>query len=140
MVPLRPPWRPLPSSFLWPQTFLGLWQHHSSLCLFFTESSLCLCPFLSHDLDASHTGLVKGKVLVAQSCSTLCDPMDCSPSGSSTHGTLQARILEWVPSPGDLPDPGIEPWSHALQADSLPSEPPGKSFGLGLILIHMTAP
>ena len=32
-----------------------------------------------------------------------------------------------VPSPGDLPDPGIEPGSPALQADSLPSEPPGKS-------------
>ena len=32
------------------------------------------------------------------------------------------------PSPGDLPDPGIEPRSPALQADSLPSEPPGKVF------------
>ena len=35
-------------------------------------------------------------VLVAQSCPTLCDPMDCSPPGSSVHGILQARILEWV--------------------------------------------
>ena len=35
-------------------------------------------------------------VLVAQSCSTHCDPMDCSPLGSSVHGILQARILEWV--------------------------------------------
>ena len=33
---------------------------------------------------------------VAQSCPTLCDPMDCSPPGSSVHGILQARILEWV--------------------------------------------
>ena len=33
---------------------------------------------------------------VAQSCPTLCDPVDCSPSGSSVHGILQARILEWV--------------------------------------------
>ena len=32
---------------------------------------------------------------VAQSCLTLCDPMDCSPPGSSVHGILQARILEW---------------------------------------------
>ena len=32
----------------------------------------------------------------AQSCPTLCDPTDCSPPGSSVHGTLQARILEWV--------------------------------------------
>ena len=32
---------------------------------------------------------------VAQLCSTLCDPMDCSPPGSSVHGIFQARILEW---------------------------------------------
>ena len=37
----------------------------------------------------------KVKVLVAQSCPTLCDPVDCSPPGSSVHGTLQARTLEW---------------------------------------------
>ena len=35
-------------------------------------------------------------VLVAQSCLTLSDPMDCRPPGSSVHGILQARILEWV--------------------------------------------
>ena len=61
-----------------------------------------------------------------QSCPTLCDPIDCSPPGSSVHGNLQARILEWVampssrqeywsglpcPPPGDLLDPGIEPAS-----------------------------
>ena len=34
--------------------------------------------------------------LVTQSCLTLCDPMNCSPPGSSLHGILQARILEWV--------------------------------------------
>ena len=38
-------------------------------------------------------------VLVAQSCPTLCDPMDCSPPGSSVHEILQARILEWVAIP-----------------------------------------
>ena len=45
-----------------------------------------------------------------QSCPTLCDPMDCSPPGSSLCGILQARILEWVTMlpPGDLPNPGIE--------------------------------
>ena len=59
-------------------------------------------------------------------CLTLCDPMNCSPPGFSVHGILQARILEWAafPSPGDLPHPGIKPRSLALQADSLPSEPP----------------
>ena len=45
--------------------------------------------------------------------STLCDPMDCSPPGSSAHGILQARILEWVAilPPGELPNPGIRTWS-----------------------------
>ena len=42
---------------------------------------------------------VKVKALVAQLCPTLCDPMDCSPSGSSVHGILQARIPEWVAIP-----------------------------------------
>ena len=36
------------------------------------------------------------EVLVAQSYLTLCNPMDCSPPGSSVHGILQARILDWV--------------------------------------------
>ena len=73
-------------------------------------------------------GLTEG--LVTQSCPTLCNPMDCSPLGSSDDRIPQARILEWVaiPPPGDLPDPGIEPMSPALQADSLPSEPPGKPY------------
>ena len=47
-------------------------------------------------------------------CLTLCDPMDCSPSGTSVHGILQAHILEGVlpfSSPGDLSDPGIKPAS-----------------------------
>ena len=56
-----------------------------------------------------------------QLCPPLFDPMDCSLPGSSLHGILQARILEWVlcPPPGDLPDPGNQPGSP-LQADSLP--------------------
>ena len=78
------------------------------------------------------------KVLVAQSWVTLCDPMDCSPLGSTIHRILQAGILEWVAmpfsrgssrprdSPGDLPDPRVEPRSPTWQADSLQSEAPGK--------------
>ena len=67
-------------------------------------------------------------VFVAQSYLTLGDPVDCSPPGSSVHGILQARILEWVamPSSRDLPDPGMKPRSPTLQADSSPSESPGK--------------
>ena len=55
----------------------------------------------------------------------LCDPMDCSPPGSFVHGVLQARMWEWVviPFSRDLPTPGTELGSSALQADSLLSEP-----------------
>ena len=65
---------------------------------------------------------------VAQSCPTLCNPGDCNLPGFSVHGIFQARVLEWVamPFPGDVPNPGIEPRSPALQMDSLTSEPQGK--------------
>ena len=56
---------------------------------------------------------------VAQSCLTLSDTMDYT-----VQGILQVAILEWVafPSPGDLPDQGIEPGPPALQVDSLQTE------------------
>ena len=71
---------------------------------------------------------LKVKVLVAQFGLTLWEPLDCNPPVPS-QGILQARVLEWVAisTPGDLPHPGFKPGSPALQADSLPSEPPGKS-------------
>ena len=67
----------------------------------------------------------------AQLCPTLCDPTDCISPGPSVHEIFQARILDnrsfsKGSSPRDLPHPGIEPGSPALQADSLPTEPPGK--------------
>ena len=67
-------------------------------------------------------------VSVAKLCLTPCDPMDYSPPGSSVQGVPQARKLRGLPFPlpGDLPEPGIEPESCALQVDSLPSEPPGQ--------------
>ena len=57
-----------------------------------------------------------------QLCPTLCDTVDYSLPGSSVHGILQARILEWVAmlSSRGSPKPGTEPGSPALQADSLP--------------------
>ena len=69
------------------------------------------------------------KVLVSH-VQTLCDPMDYSLPGSSVHGILQGRILSGLPfpSPGDLLNPGIEPRSPTLQADSLPTELQGKSL------------
>ena len=106
--------------------------------------------------------------LVTPSCLTLCNPLDCSPPGSSVpgdspdkntrmgcHSLLQgifptqglnpglrhcrqilyhlshqgspkSQSVQIIPFPGDLPDPGIEPGSLALQADSLPTELPRK--------------
>ena len=65
---------------------------------------------------------------VAQSCPTLCDPVDCSPQALPSMGF--SRQEHWsglpFPSPGDLPNPGIEPGSPALQADALTAELPGK--------------
>ena len=49
------------------------------------STDMCMCVFVVH--------------LVAQSCPTLCDPIDCSTTGSSVHGILQARILEWAAMP-----------------------------------------
>ena len=136
---------------------------------------------------------------VAQSCPTLCNPMDCSLPGFSVHMIFQARIVEWVvisflsknykytwpeyictmcvcmrvhscscirlfvtqltiahqaplsiefsrqeywsglPSatPGNLPNPGIEPSSPALQKDSLLSDPPGKLEESKLYIIQL---
>ena len=55
---------------------------------------------------------IRVKVLVAQSCPTLCDPTDCSPPGSSVHGILQARILERVTIPLHWLNPSL---SHCRQ-------------------------
>ena len=68
--------------------------------------------------------------LITQLCPTLCDPMDCSPPGSSVHGILQERILEWVAMPSSRRS--SQPRSPALQADSLPSEPPGEPKNTGV--------
>ena len=67
-------------------------------------------------------------VLVVQSCMTLCDPMDFSPPGSSVHGISRQEYWSGLPfpSPGDLPDPGIEPVSPALAGGFFTTEPPGK--------------
>ena len=58
--------------------------------------------FQAHEITCSLTNDLlwkKVKMFITQSCPTLCDPMDCSPPGSSVHGILSARILEWVAIP-----------------------------------------
>ena len=77
-----------------------------------------------------HRIIIKGFVLclVAQSCLTLCDPVDCILPGSSVHGDSPGKNRSGLPCPlpGNLPNPEIEPRSPTLQEDSLPLEPPGK--------------
>ena len=71
--------------------------------------------------------LMKYESEVAQLCPTLCDPMDCSPPGSSIHGILWARILEWVAISFSRGSSWPRDQTQvALQADTLTSEPPGK--------------
>ena len=71
---------------------------------------------------------LKVKVFIAYWCLTPCDPMDCSPPGSSVHGILQARILEWVAIPfsrGIFPTQG---WNLGLLHFRQTSELPEKSW------------
>ena len=79
------------------------WPHPSeqdsvslTVSLYHQEASIRLLYFPSEgrqNENAKHRKLIK---LIAQLCLTFCDPLDCSPPGSSVHGILQARILEWV--------------------------------------------
>ena len=64
-------------------------------------------------------------MLVVQLCLTLCDPMDCGPPGSSVHGILQARILEWVAIPFSrgFSQVRVQIQVSCIAVDSLPSEP-----------------
>ena len=69
-------------------------------------------------------------MLVAQSCPTLCDPWTVPCQAPLAMGFSRQEYCSWspCPSPGDLPDPGIECKSPALQADSLPPEPAGQPW------------
>ena len=75
---------------------------------------------------------------VAQSCATVCNPMDHSLPGSSIYETFQARVLEWfaISFSRGISQPGNRTWvSH--MADALPTEPPGKPFFLNVVAIHL---
>ena len=74
--------------------------------------------------------------LVTQSCPTLCDSMDCSPSGSSVHGILQARVLEWVamPSSRGSSQPRDRTWVFYIAGRFFTTELPGKPHTYILLL------
>ena len=90
----------------------------SNLCL------SCLLHWQAGSLPLSERGSE-----VAQLCPTLCDPMDGGYQAPPSMGFSRQEFWSGLPfpSPGDLPDSGIKPRSPALQADALPSEPPGNA-------------
>ena len=115
---------PKPSS----QAEIACWCWKRLECAFLLKSLILQpleCPAM-HAVYRIHRAL--GQVFIKhefnticackslQSCPTLCNPMDCSPPGSPVHGILQAEYWNWLPypSPGDPPNPGIEPTSPAL--------------------------
>ena len=92
----------------WSQHKPSLYREQCSSLKLFKDVCVCVCVCVCVYARA------RACVLVAQSCPTLCNPMDNSPPGSSVHGILQARILGSHSIlqgifPGDLPNPGIFP-------------------------------
>ena len=88
-----------------------------------------ICCIRRYNKSACHSVILQRiyhcvKVKIAQSCPTLCDPMDCT-----VYGILQARILQWVAFPSSKGS--SHPRSPILQADSLPAEPQGKPKNTG---------
>ena len=98
-------------------TYTIMWSADGDFYFFLYDSfAIFFCPVVlittsSAVLGRSGDMCVHAKSL--QSWLTLCNPINCGPPGSSVHGILQARILEWAATstPGDLPDPGIKPAS-----------------------------
>ena len=108
---------------------LKMWQrpNFKKKFHFFTRKTKLL-SYLGKVLISMALILFTIGVLVSQSCPTLCNPMNHSPPGSSVHGILQARILEWVAislSRGSA-RPRNRNWVSCIAVNSLPSEPPGK--------------
>ena len=115
-----------------PSTLFLFLASFSSLSLYFSwdHPYLCLCkppwaavpptPLSDINFCICIRFCFHVLVLSLSVMSNSCDTLYCSPPGSSVHGILQARILEWVAisSSWDLPDPGTKPRSSALQADS----------------------
>ena len=124
-------------SFLWPRSIpLCIYIHriffiyssnHGYLCCFHVLAIVNKAT-VNIGVRVSVWIIVLSGYVCAQPCLTLCNPMDCSPPGSSVMEFSRQEYWSGLPfpSPGDLPNPEIKPRSPALQAGSLPSEPPEK--------------
>ena len=112
-------------------TLKSLLQHHSS------KASILQCSAF-FTVQLSHLYMTTGKTISLTKVNSLSRVrLFASPWTVANQAPLSmgfSRQEYWselpFPSPGDLPDPGIEPWSPALSTDALPSEPPGKSLSL----------
>ena len=104
--------------------FCQVWQTQQQIDP--TPSSSVITGEATDSCVCEQKEILRVKVLFAQSCPTLCNPMDCSPPGSSTMGFFRKEHWSGLPCPppGDLPDPSESP---TLQAESSPSEPPGST-------------
>ena len=130
---IRPFPGPAPSKLASNPLFQGPWLHvfSSTLCVWFlSNKGFCwrLKKLIQERCIWHEEGSLcqmKQSALSAQACQTICDPMDCSPPGSSVHGTLQARIMQWVAIPfSRRVFPRSEPPSPTLKAESSLSKPP----------------
>ena len=117
----------LVSTFHWLLIFQENKMKANHICLYVHNLHIhtCMCPY-----PHAYTYIYMCPCWHAQLCLTVCGPMDYCLSGSSVHGILQARVLEWVAilfsrgSSWSRNQTCI--WFPALQEDSLPSEPLGK--------------
>ena len=85
-------------------------------------------------LSSSLTSSCAALCLITQLCPTLCDPMTATHQAPLSLGFSRQEYWSGLPCPppGDLPNPGIEPRSLTLQADSVLSQPPGKPMNTGV--------
>ena len=101
----------------------------------YTDRNVFVCPLCLSLIPYMLKSKNESESEVVQSCPTLCDPMDCSPPGSSVHGILQVRILEWVTisfSRGSS-QPRDQNQVSCI-AGALTSEPPGKPIKVKISL------
>ena len=111
--------------------------------LYLSFWNICFYFFLPHLGDSHYHSPTHPSLyvlcLVPQLCLTLCEPMDSNQPGSSVHGISQARILEGVAIPFSRGSSQLrdQTQSPALQADYLPSEPPGKPKNIGVVSLAL---
>ena len=116
-----------------PWVLLPPWQRIGVPCscldFFFFPTSAFPCHVLLPSTQLKEKAKSEVKLLSAQSCPTLCNPMDCSPPGYSVHLILQARILEWIAISFSRGSswPRDQTWVSRIAGRCfLTSEPPGK--------------